>query len=423
MALYTMYWPDWMCAAAREQGLEGLGLHAVWGGHNHETSFSKFKIGPGDVLVPITVVGGALHALASLEVREKTTGPIWLSKHPEQARTRLSGCGQEVLGGEPGAVLRFDRVFTSAQVNAWRYDGSAGERAIKYVVKGKLKRTMSVTGVYRVSEATAEVVRAVLAAAGDEVPTRTVELERRLRETPDDEASARVLSDVLQEDGDPRGEVMALELAIAHEPGVDRATSLDLSHAKLMRSRVGLKKRSGGYPFRSVMGARGFTRVSAAFRIDAEPFVALARRVLVSEGINRLEVHQRGLRVDEVMHELGAQREGVVWRRDQAFTVEELRPLLARDAPISLVIEGPVRTSDLGGPLPFQHPSQWTGTPPTSSMELLLGSTARVRVQFPDGSALGARRLREVAERLHGLRSSPIVERFVRSARGDRPLA
>ncbi len=421
MALYTMYWPEWMCAAAREQGLEGLGLHALWGGHDHDTSFSRFKVGPGDQVVPVTVVDGVLYALASLEVRQKTTGDAWLPHHPEHARTRLRGCGSQVLAGTPGAVLRFDRPFTAAQLVAWRFDGG---RAFKHLVKGRLTRTMSLGGVYRVSVDTAKVIDSVLAATVSQAPARELELERRLRERPDDEAAARVLSDVLQEAGDLRGEVMALELALAQEPSVERAAALDASHAKLMRSRVGLKKSSGGFPFRSVMGARSFTRVSASFRLEPEAFVDFARRWLGADGIDRLELHQRGgVRVEHELARLGATRDGVSWRRSQPFTLDEVQPVLALDAAVSLVFEGPVRATDTGGPLPFQHASQWTGTPPSSTFELLLGSTARVKLQVPDGSAVGDHRLNAFAERLHGLRSSPVFERFVRGARGDRPLA
>jgi hypothetical protein len=185
-----------------------------------------------------------------------------------------------------------------------------------------------------------------------------------------------------------------------------------------------LKKLSGGSPFRAVMGGRSFTRVSASFRLEPQAFVELGRRWLVTDGITRLEVHQRGgVRVEHELRQLGAERDGLTWRRDEVFTLDELRPLLALDAAVSLVLEGPVRATDAGRPLPYQHASQWTGTPPSSTFELLLGSTARLRLQVPEGSALGVRRLREVAERLRTLHSTPVVERFVRGARGDRPVS
>jgi hypothetical protein len=159
MALFTMYWPDWMCAAAREHGLEGQPLTIVWGGHNHDTSFARFKVGVGDTLVPVTCVSGVVYVLASLVVLAKSNAALWLPAHPEHAHTRLPGCGNEVLVGTPQASLRFDRPLSPAQLMAWRYATSTGERPLKFLRQGRLTRTMSMQGVYRVTEAT----RAVLA--------------------------------------------------------------------------------------------------------------------------------------------------------------------------------------------------------------------------------------------------------------------
>lgn len=265
MALYTMYWPDWMCDRAREHGLEGQRLRVLWGGHNQDTRFSRFKVGPGDRVVPVTAIDGVLHALALIEVAQKTTADAWLPTHPDDAKTRLHGCGSELLvaRADAGLPLAFTRRFSAAQLERFRYDGSSGPRALKFLDGGKLKKSMSVQGVYRVTAETERLIEQVLAAPVLEPPkTTAAALEAGLRERPDDEGAARVLADAWQEQGDVRGEVMALELALAREADGVEAAKLDARHAALMRAQAGLKKRPGGFPLRAFQGARSFTELS-----------------------------------------------------------------------------------------------------------------------------------------------------------------
>lgn len=80
MATYTYYWPEWACLDARAVGLEGKPVPLFFGGHNADSDFSRFKIGPGDTAVAITVVDGELFLLASLVVREKATADDWLAR-------------------------------------------------------------------------------------------------------------------------------------------------------------------------------------------------------------------------------------------------------------------------------------------------------------------------------------------------------
>ena len=37
--------------------LEAVAGWLLWGGHNQDSRFSRFKVGPGDVVVPITAIG------------------------------------------------------------------------------------------------------------------------------------------------------------------------------------------------------------------------------------------------------------------------------------------------------------------------------------------------------------------------------
>ncbi len=430
MALFTMYWPDWMCAAAREQGLEGQPLDIVWGGHNHDTDFTRFKVGAGDTLVPVTCVEGVVYALASVLVQAKGTGAQWLASHPEHAKTRLPGCGNAVLAGTAQAPLRFDRALSAAQLTAFRYATATGERPLKFLRQGRLTRTMSMQGVYRVTEPTATMVTTLLSRPEPGAPARRLELEGRLREHPNDEPAARVLSDLLQEAGELQGELLALELELAHETNAAHAVELDRRHAALMRSTAALKRRPGGFPFRTMLGARGFSRLSTSWQPEElEGFFDLASHVLAFRGVTQLEVPQRSPRLEAQLRELGATATGPVWTRDPPLSLRELMPLFHHDRPPTLYARGPVRAVDGGERLPFQAASQWQGRPPFGLLRLvspvlshvgLRHQRLEVVVPLPDGSPLALAQLRSLTAEFKRANTKPVLEHFVRSVRGDR---
>lgn len=97
--------------------------------------------------------------------------------------------------------MRFDRPFSPAQLEAWRYDSGKTGRGLKHLdEKGRLTRILALQGVYRVTPKTAEVIAAVVSAAAPALPApnEATALEARLRDTPADEATARVPADAWQ---------------------------------------------------------------------------------------------------------------------------------------------------------------------------------------------------------------------------------
>ncbi|MBE2248524.1 MAG: hypothetical protein IAE78_03170 [Myxococcus sp.] len=437
MALYTMYWPDWMCDRAREHGLEGQRLRVLWGGHNQDTRFSRFKVGPGDRVVPVTAIDGVLHALALIEVAQKTTADAWLPTHPDDAKTRLHGCGSELLvaRADAGLPLAFTRRFSAAQLERFRYDGSSGPRALKFLDGGKLKKSMSVQGVYRVTAETERLIEQVLAAPVLEPPkTTAAALEAGLRERPDDEGAARVLADAWQEQGDVRGEVMALELALAREADGVEAAKLDARHAALMRAQAGLKKRPGGFPFRAFQGARSFTELSTyglSLRdglpeVLVEALFGLGARLVEAEGVHRVEaVRTVGAPLSRLLASLGASAvvgPGSVWSRKKPLSQGEVKRLVSCDATLRLSLAGRLRGSDEGAALPFQAASQWLGLPLLSELELSLADRSlRCSLRVPDGSPLAASRLVALEQVLRQLGGEVSRQRKRRTATGDRP--
>lgn len=438
MALYTMYWPDWMCDRAREQGLEGHLLRLLWGGHNQDTRFSRFKVGPGDRVVPVTAIDGVLHALASVEVVEKTSAERWLPAHPEDAATRLHGCGSELLVARPDAgwPLAFNRPFTSQELEQWRYDGTSGPRPLKFLEHGKLKKSMSVQGVYRVTPSTEALVDAAFARATGPAPKTTVtSLEAALRQRPDDEAAARVLADAWLEQGDARGEVLALELALANETEPGEVAALDTRHAALLRATVGSKKVPGGFPFRAFQGGRAFTELGAdglTLRADlpevmTSAFFELAARLLEVEGAHRVEVlRDAGPVLAKRLEALAARPvlgSGASWTRRRPFSPGEVTLLVDAGAPLRLWVAGPLRAREGGGRLPFQAPSQWLGSCLTSELELSLADRSmRWWLRVPDGTPLSRHRREELEQLITRLGGRASRRRLRRTAGGDRPV-
>lgn len=440
MATYTMFWPQWMCDRAREQGLEGKPLRLLWGGHNQDTRFSRFKVGPGDTVVPIASVDGVLHALASLHVVEKTSADAWLAKNPGDERLRLHGCGSELLVGDgEGAPLRFDRAFTGAQLAKWRYDGTDGERPLKFLEKGLLKKTMSLQGVYRVTPATAKLVASVLAVEAREPEQTTgADLEASLRAAPADEKLARVLADAWLEAGDARGEVLAIELALAHETNDARAAELDARHAALMRKGAGMKKQPGGFPFRAMQGGRPFAELRATKLTLAgkdqeavlRAFAAIAARFLDTGGFSAVElIRPPGLRepppaLSKRFDALGAERTAfVTWTRKKPLSVDETLQATGDDPAFIVTASGPLRAADGGGVLPFQAASQWLGSALINHAVLRLADrTMTMRLSVPLGCPRASARVAELVAAVKALGGSAGVTQLTRTASGDRAL-
>lgn len=429
-----MYWPDWMCARAREAGLEGTALRVVWGGHNRDSSFGHSRLGSGDTLVPVTVVDGVVFALARLVVLKKTTAEVWLAANPGDAVTKLHGCGAEVVVAADGSALplAFDRPFNSDELDAWRYDGSAGPRPLKFLEGGRLKKPLSMQGIYRVTPATQTLIEAVLARTkAPKAKTAAAELEAALARSPADERAARVLADAWQDAGDARGEVMAIELALAREHDLERARGLDARHAALLRQ-AGAKKRPGGFPFRMLQGARGFEVLVVAeaplagstpsARLDA--LAAFCGRVLEPAGASSLEVHTRTIsaRAQEVLDALGAVRQpgpSNVFSRKARFSTAELEQVALTEGALRLVFAGSLRAADDGPALPLQHGSQWLGSPLTSEVRAsLVDGRLTATLRAPLGTPFADKRLAELERSFQAAGLRVVRETWRRTATG-----
>jgi hypothetical protein len=79
----------------------------------------------------------------------------YFTKHPEQRYLRYT-CTEEVVLGEEGTAIRFDTVVPAELLTHIRFRSQRRERGLKYIEDGKLKSGLSLQGIYRLTEQSAQ---------------------------------------------------------------------------------------------------------------------------------------------------------------------------------------------------------------------------------------------------------------------------
>jgi len=180
---YTTLWSSERCRRIKQAHQVGAKLSLLFGGpHTSEPSFSRAGVKSGDYVYPIRVQDGILSIIGRMRVREilpleaylttyahlfadctRKNNIAWaedlldqyFSKHPEQRYLRYT-CTEEVVLGEEGTAIRFDIAVPPEQLTHIRFRSQRRERGIKYVENGKLKNVLSLQGIYRLTEQSAQ---------------------------------------------------------------------------------------------------------------------------------------------------------------------------------------------------------------------------------------------------------------------------
>ncbi len=171
---YTTLWTHERCREARAAKQADAPLNLLFGGpHISQPSFRRAGVKVGDYVYPISVQRGIIYIIARLQVQALLTLEEYIEQHPKlfapyrrtarametlaafisafpQKRYLFRTCTNEVLTGE-GTPIRFDLAIPSAIVNRIRYRSQRGERPIKHLEDGKVIRTISIQGIYRLS--------------------------------------------------------------------------------------------------------------------------------------------------------------------------------------------------------------------------------------------------------------------------------
>ena len=187
---YTVLWSQDRCRLVKQSGQSGARLTVLFGGpHQSHPRFSRFGVRPGDHIYPVHVADGVLYLLGRMRVKqllsveeyvaanprvfagcedpEDAGGTLdnWLQAHPEK-RYLLWSCTDEVAVGQEGTPIRFDVALPGEELEGLRFRSKRGERGLKYVEGGRLKKVFGLDGgVYRLSPESASLFERLVGAA------------------------------------------------------------------------------------------------------------------------------------------------------------------------------------------------------------------------------------------------------------------
>jgi hypothetical protein len=190
-AVYTTLWSRDRCQAARKHAPTGFRFEILFGGpHTSLPGFGRAGVRPDDWIYLISVRDGLLHVLGRMNVARVMTAAEYRETSPDvaaqfgafdlavrvddaplrQPRARLEflapTCVDEVVMGRLGTPLLFEATVPCDQVGALRYTSRRGERPIKHVDEtGRVRSTVSLQGVCRLADASAEILARVVDAA------------------------------------------------------------------------------------------------------------------------------------------------------------------------------------------------------------------------------------------------------------------
>lgn len=194
---YTVYWTQRRCKALRKLGDVGKPLEALFGGpHISEPRFRRATVQSGDEVYPISLRAGVLYVLGRIRVRSILSLDEYVAAHPQlfasylqEPHAELSGqsgsglirrcvrpveaferyrqahpqmrylaptCTDEAVECEDATPVRLDLAVPYEMLLRLRYRSRRRERDLhKFLRDGRLIHSLGVTGIYRLSEASA----------------------------------------------------------------------------------------------------------------------------------------------------------------------------------------------------------------------------------------------------------------------------
>ncbi len=183
-AAFTTLWTADQCRRMAKAGAVGQPLAMTFGGpHRSAPRFSRAGVRPGDHVFPIRVLDGRLYVLGWLRVSTIQSAEAFVADHPDlfaaiaseaPAFMRLErwiasdptlaalcpGEADEVLVADAATPVTLDAVVPGLSVRELRWQaGRRPERPIKHLdADGRITRTVSIQGVYRLTPASASIL-------------------------------------------------------------------------------------------------------------------------------------------------------------------------------------------------------------------------------------------------------------------------
>ncbi|MFI6004464.1 hypothetical protein ACIA98_29320 [Streptomyces sp. NPDC051366] len=156
---YTTLWTNDLCRELERSDYAGQRLTMMFGGpHQSLPSFARAGVQPGDTIHPVRVLRTRLHVLGAMEVSRIIPYEHAGSELHDDDYTKLldwrplkAGCVTEVVLGPPGSPLTFSTVVPPDLLERLTFTSRRGERTLKYVEEGRLIRSVSLQGIYRLA--------------------------------------------------------------------------------------------------------------------------------------------------------------------------------------------------------------------------------------------------------------------------------
>jgi hypothetical protein len=194
---YTEFWSSGRMDLLKKARQEGARLEVLFGGpHSSMPSHKRYGVKAGDYLYPIHVDKGVMYLLGRMRVREILTLEEYLDRNPEMLEGIIKdpeypdltlsrymerhrekiylapSCTDEAVIGEEGTPIRLGIAVPGDLLERLEYRSRRGVRKPK-VKDGKLQNWMSVWGIYRLTQASAEEIDALLTSQLDGATSAT----------------------------------------------------------------------------------------------------------------------------------------------------------------------------------------------------------------------------------------------------------
>jgi hypothetical protein len=187
---YTTLWTNSRCQYLKQYNQEGARLEVLFGGpHISEPSFISYGVKAGDHIYPVRVYKGILYVIARMTVKRIMSLEEYIVQHPQlfancdqskraaiqfeqylelnpEKRYLAPTCTEEVVIGEAGTPQRLDITVPPELLARLRFRSRRKERGLKYIENGRLRNVLSLQGIYRLNEASAREIEALLGVAG-----------------------------------------------------------------------------------------------------------------------------------------------------------------------------------------------------------------------------------------------------------------
>jgi hypothetical protein len=117
-----------------------------------QTRFSHFKVRSDDFIYPVYVKAKIVYVIARMKIKTVMSRHEYICLHPEDNYLIYHNRADEILVGCEGTTINFYTAITQPILERCRFQSRKQERGLKHLIDGKLTHSISLQGVYRLSD-------------------------------------------------------------------------------------------------------------------------------------------------------------------------------------------------------------------------------------------------------------------------------